>query len=81
MDRLLLMVAGSTYLFGVQLPTATINVPLNNWLQKLELDSLGDSEIHEARVRFEDLWIKWNLIRTILAVSTTALLIFLLLRL
>jgi uncharacterized membrane protein len=81
MDRLLLMVAGATYLFGVQLPTATINVPLNNWLQKLELDSLGDSEIHEARVRFEDRWIKWNLIRTILAVSTTALLIFLLLRL
>lgn len=81
MDRLLLIIAGVTYLVGVQVPTAAINVPLNNSLQKLELDALGDSAIHEARVRFEHRWTRWNLVRTILAVSTTALLIFLLLRL
>ena len=80
-DRLLLILAAAIYLFGVQLPTATINVPLNNGLQELELDSLDDSDINEARVRFEDRWITWNRIRTILAVLTSALLIVLILRL
>ena len=80
-DRLLLVAAAAIYLLGVQLPTAAINVPLNNRLQELDLDSLGESEIGEARVLFEARWIKWNLIRTILAVSTAALLMLLLLRL
>lgn len=80
-DLLLLMAAAAAYLLGVQLPTATINVPLNNRLQDLDLDSLADSDIGEARVDFEGRWIKWNLIRTILAVPASALLILLLLRL
>lgn len=80
-DRMLLALAAAIYLIGVQLPTATINVPLNNSVQELELDSLDDSDINEARVRFEDRWITWNRIRTILAVLTSALLIVLILRL
>lgn len=81
MDHLLLIFAAATYLLGVQLPTATINVPLNNRLQELDLNSLADSDINEARVRFEDRWTKWNRIRTILAVLASASLIVLLLRL
>lgn len=80
-DRLLLIVAGATFLVGVQVPTVTVNVPLNNMLQKLELDSLTDLEIRKVREGFEDRWVKWNLTRTMLAVSTSALLVLLLLRL
>lgn len=80
-DHVLLIFAAATYLLGVQLPTATINVPLNNWLQKLDLDAVTDSAISDARVRFEDRWIKWNVTRTIFAALTSALLIVLLLRL
>ena len=36
-DRLLAIGAALVYVFDVQLPRATINVPLNNKLQKLEL--------------------------------------------
>lgn len=79
-DHLLLLFATATYLLGVQVPTATINVPLNNRLHKLDLDSLPDSGVSELRVQFESRWIKWNLIRTMLAVLTSALLMVLLLR-
>jgi len=80
-DHLLLILAAAIHLLGVQLPTATINVPLNNRLQQLEIDSLTDSEINEARVRFEGRWIKWNRIRTILAILASSMLIALGLRL
>lgn len=80
-DRLLLIAAAAIYLLGVQLPTATINVPLNNRLQKLDLALLTDSDIGEARTHFEGRWIKWNLIRTILAILSSAMLMVLTLRL
>lgn len=80
-DRLLLILATATYLLGVQLPTATVNVPLNNGLHKLDLYSATDAAISQARNRFESRWTKWNSIRTTLAVLASALLIFLLLRL
>jgi uncharacterized membrane protein len=80
-NLLLLLLSAATYLLGVQLPTVTINIPLNNGLQRLALDSLIDSDISEARVRFEDRWIKWNRIRTIFAVLACALLLALLFRL
>ena len=78
--RLLMLVAAGSYLLGVQLPTATINVPLNNQLQALDLEAASDSELQEARTRFEDRWLRWNTIRTGFAALTTALLLVLLLR-
>jgi uncharacterized membrane protein len=80
-DRLLLIIAFATYLFGVQLPTATINVPLNNQLQSRNLDIMTKSALKEARMTFEARWIRWNSIRTVLATLTTALLICILIRL
>ena len=80
-DRLVLVSATAAYLLGVQLPTATVNVPLNNWLQGRDLDAATDSEIREARNRFEYRWLKWNRVRTVFATLTLALLILLLLRL
>jgi uncharacterized membrane protein len=80
-DHLLLLSATATYLLGVQLPTATINIPLNNRLQALDLDAINDSAISDARVGFEGRWVAWNSIRTALAVLASALLIVLAMRL
>ena len=80
-DQLFLIIAAATYLLGVQLPTATINIPLNNWLQKQDLDTATDLAIEESRNRFESRWVKWNAIRAVFAVLASALLIVLLLRL
>ncbi len=80
-DRALLLIAVVVYLFGVQVPTLTINVPLNNQLQALDLEAMSDDALTEARASFEPRWNRWNQIRTILAVLTSVLLILLILRL
>ena len=80
-DRALLLAAAVVYLAGVQLPTLTINVPLNNQLQTLDLKVMEDDALAEARDDFEPRWNRWNLIRTVLATLTSALLIVLVLRL
>lgn len=81
LDRALLLVAVVVYLVGVQLPTLTINVPLNNQLQTLDLETMNDDALAQARASFEPRWNRWNQIRTVLAVLTSALLIVLVLRL
>jgi uncharacterized membrane protein len=80
LERLLLGLAAAIYVVGVQLPTAGINVPLNNWLQTLNLESLDGPEISAARDLFESRWIRWNRIRTLLSALTSTGLIVLLLR-
>jgi uncharacterized membrane protein len=80
-ERLLIVFAAVIYLFGVQLPTATINVPLNNQLQTVDVEKVNEIALDEARRDFEQRWIRWNSIRTVLAIVTSALLIILLLRL
>ena len=80
-ERLLIIFAALIYLAGVQLPTFTINVPLNNKLQTLEVDALNEATRKAAREDFEPRWVQWNSIRTVLASVTSILLITLLLRL
>jgi uncharacterized membrane protein len=79
-ERLLIGFAVLTYLLGVQLPTFTINVPLNNKLQTLDVDNLDETTQKEVRITFEPRWTLWNSIRTILAILVSFLLIILLLR-
>jgi uncharacterized membrane protein len=79
-DRILLIVAAVAHLGGVHLPTVLFNVPLNNHLQTLDTDSMGESEIREARQTFESRWIRWNVVRTSVAVVTSILLMILALR-
>jgi uncharacterized membrane protein len=79
-ERLFTILAAVVYVFGVQSPTATVNVPLNNKLQALDIDEVNDSSIRQARKDFEHRWLRWNSIRTVFAVVTSALLIVLLLR-
>ncbi|NER27713.1 MAG: DUF1772 domain-containing protein [Symploca sp. SIO1C4] len=79
--NLVIIFASVAYIFGVQVPTFTINVPLNNKLQTLDVDKLNETTSQAARNDFEAGWNLWNSIRTPLACLTSALLIILLLRL
>ena len=78
---LLLIFAAVSYLFGVQLPTFTINVPLNNKLQTLDVDVIDETMQNAARKDFEPRWILWNAIRSAFASLASALLIILTFRL
>ena len=79
--RLLMGTSVLVYLFGVQLPTATINVPLNNEVQTLQIAEMDDAALAKARQEFESRWVFWNWTRTILASLVSVLLVVLLLRL
>ncbi len=81
LNWMLLLFAGGLFLLGVQVPTATINIPLNNQLQKQELATMPPVKLEAARKHFEDRWIRWNIIRTIVATLTSVLLLVLLMRL
>ena len=80
-ERLLIIFAALIYILGVQLPTFTINVPLNNELQTLDVDAMNEATRKAAREDFEPRWILWNSIRTALASLVSVLLIALLFRL
>ncbi|OAN60433.1 hypothetical protein A8B79_10845 [Balneola sp. EhC07] len=62
-------------LLGVQLPTASINIPLNNRVQKLDLETLDEVSLKIERDHFERRWNRSNIIRTIFAVLTSTLLV------
>ncbi len=51
---MLIVISTLTYLFGVQLPTVTINIPLNNKLQTLNVDAMNETTQKVARKNFED---------------------------
>ena len=78
--RWLLAVSTLTYLLGVQLPTFTINIPLNNRLQSLNVEAMDESEQKAAREAFEGRWNRWNAIRTVASCLVSLLLIVLVLR-
>ena len=80
LDQILLAVAGAIYIFGVQVPTVTINVPINNRLQTQDLDALSEADLRATAETFETRWLRWNTIRTIIATLTTVLLLVLLIR-
>lgn len=79
--RLLMIAAVLVYVLGVQLPTITVNVPLNNRVQALEVGAMDEAARAAARQEFESPWNRWNRIRTVLASLTSVLLFVVLLRL
>ena len=76
----LLSFASALYFFGVQLPTFRFNIPLNNSLQKMDIETLTDSEAALLRAGFEIPWNRWNRIRTINCIITVSMLLLLLIR-
>lgn len=79
--RLLILFAALAYILGVHWPTITINIPLNNKLQTLEVDGMNETMQKRARKDFEPRWKRWNSIRTAMASLASALLLILLFRL
>jgi uncharacterized membrane protein len=74
----LIVLVALIYLMGVQGITILIHLPLNNQIQKLNLEKLNDENLKNERFNFEIKWNFFNNIRTTIAffVSLT-LLIFL----
>ena len=74
----LIVLVALIYLLGVQGITILIHLPLNNQIQKLNLEKLKDENLRNERLNFENKWNFFNNIRTTIAffVSLT-LLIFL----
>lgn len=81
LEQTLLIIACAVYILGVQLPTVTINIPLNNHLQSQDLDAMPESELLALAEKFNSRWLRWNTIRTVIAILTTVLLLVLLVRL
>ena len=80
LERMLLAGAAALYVLCVQLPTITVNVPLNNALQRLNPDAMNEAARQRARYEFEARWNRWNTFRTACATLTSLLLMLLLLR-
>ena len=81
LDRILLIGTCAIYIFGVHVPTVTINIPLNNHLQSQDLDTMPESELQSIAEKFNSRWMRWNTIRTVIATLTTVLLLVILIRL
>ena len=79
-EMYLLVFAVVLYFVGVQWPTFRINIPLNNSVQALDLESMDESEAALSRVAFEIPWNRWNRRRTVNAVLTVSILLLLLSR-
>tara|TARA_R110002110_G_scaffold66978_1_gene182972 strand:- start:59888 stop:60382 length:495 start_codon:yes stop_codon:yes gene_type:complete len=79
-DAFLLLFASVAYVFGVQLPTIAINLPLNNRLQSLTVEQMSEAEMKQERMAFESRWNRSNSFRTVIACCVSAALLILLLR-
>jgi uncharacterized membrane protein len=79
-DRLLLALAAAVYLLGVQLPTFTVNIPLNNEIQKLDAGAMEPAARERARQAFERRWNRSNEFRTACACVASLILLLLILR-
>lgn len=77
-SRSLLIVATAVFIVGVQLPTVMVNIPLNNRVQALSLDTLDETSLATERRRFEGAWNRWNLIRSAFACLSSVVLLYVL---
>ena len=56
----LIIFVGAVYLFGVQSITISVHLPLNNLIQKMNINKLNYETLREERIKFET---KWNYFR------------------
>ena len=80
LDFWLLSVATIAYLLGVQVSTIVIHLPLNNRLQRYDVEAMNDDELRQVRLGFEPRWNRSNQIRTVIASCVSLLLIIVVLR-
>jgi len=75
LGRVLVISAALCYLAGVQVPTVTINIPLNNQLQRVDVAKVDGQVAERARAAFEGRWVRWNAFRTTVACVVSGLLL------
>ena len=74
----LIILVGVIYLLGVQGITIVIHLPLNNHIQKMNIDKMTDKDLGEERGKFQKKWNFFNNIRTSVAFSVCVTLILIL---
>ena len=78
LESWLIILVGAAYLLGVQGITVAIHIPLNNHIQKLNIEELNDKTLAYERKNFEAKWNFFNKIRTFVAISASSLLLIVL---
>ena len=71
----ILILAGVIYVFGVLVITVFGNVPLNEMLDKTDLDIASIAELRQLREKFEVKWYRLHSIRTFTSIISFLLLI------
>ena len=67
----IIVVVGLIYLLGVQGITVSIHLPLNNHIQKIDINDMNIQSLNEERTKFEMRWNYFNKIRTFIAFSAS----------
>ena len=70
-DRWTVIAIGFVYLLGVQVITIRVHLPLNNRLQRLEIDEMDPESLSKERNKFETRWNYFNNIRTLIAFAVS----------
>ena len=74
----LIILVGVIYLLVVQGVTIVIHLPLNNHIQKMNIDKMTDKDLGEERRKFQKKWNFFNNIRTSVAFLVCVTLILIL---
>jgi len=74
-----LLAATFLYIIGVQAPTIVLNVPRNNTIQTVNVDTSNATALQQARIEFEDVWNRSNQFRTVMSIIVTVILLSLIL--
>lgn len=67
----IIFVVGLIYLLGVQGITISIHLPLNNHIQKIDINDMNNQSLNEERTNFEMRWNYFNKIRTFVAFAAS----------
>lgn len=70
-ERCTVIAIGFVYLLGVQGITIRVHLPLNNHLQRLEIDEMDPESLSKERNKFETRWNYFNNIRTLIAFAVS----------
>ena len=70
-DRWTVIAIGFIYLLGVQGITIRVHLPLNNHLQRLEINEMDPESLSKERNKFETRWNYFNNIRTLIAFAVS----------
>ena len=70
-ERWTVFAIGFIYLIGVQGITIRVHLPLNNRLQRLEINEMDPESLSKERNKFETRWNYFNNIRTLIAFAVS----------